>query len=95
MAQDKALYHGHAIAAVAATTLRQAEEAVQAIVVEYDLLPPVLDVRDAMRDDAPVLHDSMRTKGLADAPDRPTNIASYSIYERGDIGRQGSPRPTW
>ena len=85
MAQDKALYHGHAIAAVAATTLRQAEEAVQAIVVEYDVLAPVLDVRDAMLDEAPVLHESMRTKGLADAPDRPTNIASYSIYELGDI----------
>ena len=85
MAQDKALYHGHAIAAVAATTLRQAEEAAKAVAVEYDVLPPVLDVRDAMRDDAPVLHESMRTKGLTDPPDRPTNIASYSIYELGDI----------
>ena len=88
MAQDKALYHGHAIAAVAATTVRQAEEAVKRIAVEYQVLPPVLDVRDAMRDGAPVLHESMRTKGLpdgADASGRPTNVASYSVYELGDL----------
>lgn len=85
MAQEKALYHGHAIAAVAATTMRQAEEAARLISVTYEVLPPVLDVRDAMKDDSPVLHESMRTKGLQDAPDRPTNIAKYDIQELGDI----------
>ena len=52
MARDKVLYHGHAIAAVAATSPRIAEEALGLIEVDYQPLPHVLDVRAAMAPDA-------------------------------------------
>lgn len=53
MARDKVLYHGHAVAAVAATTTTIAEEALRAIKVEYEPLPAVLDIDSAMAEDAP------------------------------------------
>src|SRR5215475_481682 len=56
MARDKALYEGHAVAAVAATSPLVATEAVELIEVEYEILPFVIDVEAAMADDAPILH---------------------------------------
>ena len=56
MAQDKVLYDGHAVAAVAAESPHVAEQALALIDVEYELLPPLLDVRSAMAEDAPVIH---------------------------------------
>ena len=64
LASEKVLYRGHAVAAVAALNAHQAEEAVKRIKVEYEVLAPVLDVRDAMRDDAPMLKESRRTKAI-------------------------------
>lgn len=55
LAKTKVLYTGHAVAAVAATSPHVAEEAVALIDVRYEVLPPVLDVRAAMRDDAPIV----------------------------------------
>ena len=43
MARNKVMYHGHAVAAVAASTPRLAEQALHAIKVEYEVLEPVLD----------------------------------------------------
>jgi CO/xanthine dehydrogenase Mo-binding subunit len=59
MAREKVLYDGHAVAAVAATNLEIAEAALELIKVEYDILPHVIDVDDAMKDSAPVLDDKM------------------------------------
>ena len=59
MASDKALYKGHAIAAVAAESPHVAEEALGLIKVDYEVLKPILDVREAMREDAPLLLDNM------------------------------------
>ena len=60
LAHDKVLYKGHAVAAVAATSPHVAEEAVKLIKVEYEPLPAVTWVLDAMKDDAPLLHDDVR-----------------------------------
>jgi CO/xanthine dehydrogenase Mo-binding subunit len=57
MAADKVLYKGHAVAAVAATSAHIAEEALGLIEVEYEVLSPVLHVLDAMKDEAPLLHE--------------------------------------
>ena len=57
MAKDKVLYDGHALAAVAADNPHDAELAVNLIKVEYEVLPPVMNVRAAMSDDAPVIHE--------------------------------------
>ncbi len=87
LASDKALYRGHAIAAVAAASPHVAELALGKIKVEYEVLPPVLDVRDAMRDDAPLLNESRRTKTLmtGELSDRPSNIATYNKFAGGDV----------
>jgi CO/xanthine dehydrogenase Mo-binding subunit len=85
MARDKALYRGHAVAAVAATSTHIALEALDLIEVHYDVLEPVLDVRDAMRPEAPLLDEKRRTKSLAGADDRPSNIAEHVQFAWGDV----------
>jgi xanthine dehydrogenase molybdenum-binding subunit len=85
LASDKALYMGHAVAAVAAKNNHIAEEALAKIKVEYEPLPPVLDVRDAMRDDAPLLSEKRVTKSMGKTGDKPSNIASYNRFETGDL----------
>ena len=61
MAREKALYRGHAIAAVAATSAAVAEEALGLIDVEFEVLTPVLDADAAMAAGAPVLHERLVT----------------------------------
>ena len=85
MARDKALYAGHAVAAVAAASAQAALEALELIDVEYEELPWVIDVEDAMEPDAPVLHDFLRTDGIEPPPDTPSNIASRSGFTLGDV----------
>ena len=85
LAHDKVLYHGHAIAAVAANSVHVAEEAVGLIDVEYEVLKPVLDVREAMADDAPILHEELRTTALGEVGDKATNVAQHFRHARGDL----------
>ncbi|HEV8717959.1 MAG TPA: xanthine dehydrogenase family protein molybdopterin-binding subunit [Candidatus Binatia bacterium] len=85
LARDKALYDGHAVAVVAATSPHIAEEALALIKVEYEVLPHVLDVRKAMQNDAPILLPDLRTSGTPEKSDKPTNIASQVRFARGDL----------
>ncbi|HEX6269653.1 MAG TPA: xanthine dehydrogenase family protein molybdopterin-binding subunit [Anaerolineales bacterium] len=85
LAKDKALYSGHALAAVAAINAHVAEEAAALIEVEYEVLPPVLDVRKAMQPDSPILLEDIRTDELGKKGDHPTNIAAHSQHRVGDI----------
>ena len=86
LAAGKALYRGHAIAAVAAASPHVAEEALKLIKVDYEVLVPVLDVRDAMRDDAPLLKEDRYTKELGGAKsEKPSNIASHIQFQSGDL----------
>ena len=85
MARDKVLYEGHALAAVAATSRRVALAALAAIEVDYEVLPHVIDVEDAMAPDAPILHPDMITSGADPVPDRASNVAARHVYERGDL----------
>src|SRR5260370_23919547 len=64
LAREKALYKGHAVAAIAAANPHVAEEALELIEVDYEVLPPVIDVRAAMSDKAPLLHDDLVTQSL-------------------------------
>ena len=79
------LYEGHAVAAVAATSQAAADAALQAIDVDYEVLPHVLGLEQAMREDAPLLHDDVFTKGLSPKPDKPSNASMKVVIERGDI----------
>lgn len=86
LASDKVLYHGHAVAAVAARGPHEAEAALAKIKVTYEVLPPVLDVRDAMREDAPLLDETRFTKTIAgETADKPSNIAAHTRFEEGDL----------
>jgi CO/xanthine dehydrogenase Mo-binding subunit len=79
MAQDKVLFAGHPVAAVAATTDSIAAEAVKLIEVEYEVLPWVIDVEEAMKPDAPILHDHIQFEG------KPSNIAGKLEHKLGDV----------
>ena len=85
MARDKALYAGHSVAAVAATTAEAADAALALIDVDYEPLPWIIDVDEAMRPEAPVLHDFLRTAGGEDEGDAPTNVASRTAFTLGDV----------
>ena len=84
MAQGKVLYAGHAVAAVAATSTAIAEEAIALIEVDYEVLPHVLTIEAALAPDAPLLHDDIFTKGLAEKPTKPSNAALCFTIGRGD-----------
>ena len=62
LAREKVHYHGHAVAAVAATSPHIASEAVKLIDVEYEVLPPVLEARAAMEPSAPVIIEDLLTE---------------------------------
>jgi CO/xanthine dehydrogenase Mo-binding subunit len=85
MARGKALYDGHAVAAVAATSPSIAEEACELIEVDYHVLPHVIDVEEAMKPDAPLLHDDLFTQGLDPKPTHPSNVAKVISFAKGDI----------
>ena len=87
MAHDKALYEGHAVAAVAATSPHIALEALKLIDVDYEVLPPVMDVRGAMDPNSPLLHPSQRTDTAGEKSENPSNIAAHLIAEEGDIAK--------
>ena len=85
LAKDKALYHGHAIAGVAAKTETAAEAALALIEVNYEVLPPIMSIEDAMADGAALIHENLITKGMAEQPTSPSNISSRMEMNKGDM----------
>ncbi len=79
MAREKALFHGHPVAAVAATTEAIAAEACEMIDVDYEVLPWVIEIEDAIKPDAPILHDFIRFEEKA------SNIAGKIEHKLGNI----------
>ncbi len=74
LAQEKVRFIGDEIAAVAAISEDIAEEALDLIKVEYEILPAVFDPFEAMKDGSPLLHD-----------DKPNNICAESHIGFGDV----------
>ena len=87
LASDKALYKGHAVAAVAAVSPHVAEEAVGLIEVDYEVLPSTITVLDSMKDDAPILHEGMTTDELGEKTDKVSNIAEHFQHVKGDLDK--------
>lgn len=79
LAHEKALFHGHPVAAVAATSGAIAEEACKLIEVDYEVLPWAIEIDDAIADDAPILHDFVEFEG------KPSNIAGTLEHKLGDL----------
>ena len=82
LARGKVLYDGHAVAVVAATSPHIADEALRLIEVDYEILPPVMTVAEAMKPGAPILLPALRN---ADEGDKPTNVAMHLQLPRGDV----------
>jgi len=85
LAREKVLYEGHAIAAVAAISSSIAEHAASLIKVEYEVLPHVIDVDEAMSPDAPILFEDMITRGIEPPPAKPSNISKRLDFAIGDV----------
>jgi len=85
LAAGKALYRGHAVAAVAAVSPHIAEEAAGLIAVDYEPLPCVLTAPEAMQQGAPLLHEDLKTKELGQPTDRASNVADHIRFAMGDI----------
>jgi CO/xanthine dehydrogenase Mo-binding subunit len=83
MARDKALYDGHGVAAVAAINEATAKAALDLIKVEYEILPHVTEIADAMRPDAPVVNAGFvqenAPKGYSE------NVVSAHEFGHGDL----------
>jgi carbon-monoxide dehydrogenase large subunit len=85
---DKVRYIGDKVAAVAAESRDAAEEAVNLIDVEYEELPAVFDVLDAMKPGAPVLHDNAPAYDGAPAEIMAPaggNVVNKLTFGKGDI----------
>jgi CO/xanthine dehydrogenase Mo-binding subunit len=91
VAVEKVRHVGDPVAAVAALTVDAAEEALKLIEVEYEELPAVLSVEDAIKANPTLVHESVRIpeSGFADLtelkPVDGTNICTHFRLNRGDI----------
>ncbi len=85
MARGRALYDGHAVAAVAAIDAPTAKKALKLIKVQYKTLPHVTDVDEAMKPGAPIIHDWVYTTGVDPKPTKPSNISQRSQFGHGDV----------
>jgi CO/xanthine dehydrogenase Mo-binding subunit len=85
MAREKALYAGHAVAAVAATSAKIAAQAVKLIEVDYEVLPWVIDVDEALKPGAPILHEHMKGVGAKPGPATTSNVGGTLEHKLGDI----------
>jgi CO/xanthine dehydrogenase Mo-binding subunit len=91
VAVEKVRHVGDPVAAVAATTVDAAEEALRLIEVDYEELPAALDVHEALKSGAVLVHDSIKlpSSGFADLaeikPVEGTNICTHFKLNRGDV----------
>ncbi|MFK7945209.1 MAG: xanthine dehydrogenase family protein molybdopterin-binding subunit [Paracoccaceae bacterium] len=85
MAGEKALYDGHAVAAVAATSAHIARKAVRLIEVDYEILPHVTDVDEAMKPGAPVLREAGGDETVPEGYSK--NVMARHEFGHGDIDK--------
>lgn len=73
---SKALYVGQPLGAIAAESRYQAEDGVDAVIVEYDPLPPVSNVKSALEASSPLLHSAWGD-----------NVAAEDSFQTGHVER--------
>ena len=88
IAVDTVRFYGEVVAAVAADSIEIAAQAVELIEVEYQVLPPVQDVQEAVKPGAQLVHPDLENyswiKGVF-FPEPGTNIASHIKVRKGDV----------
>ena len=87
LASGKVMYKGHAVAAVAANSVHEAEEALSLIEVEYEPLPTVMTAPEGMKKDAPVVHDDLATDEFGEKTRTGTNVSSHILWKLGDVDK--------
>lgn len=95
LARDTVVFTGQPVAVVVAETEEQAQDAAEAVFVEYEPLAPILDPEEAMREDAPLVHaeglvqDDEGVQHAAVELDEeetttPANVHDHAHFHRGD-----------
>jgi len=79
---SKVRFVGDRVAAVAAESRSIAERAIRLIEVQYDILPAVLEIEQAMAPGAPVIHDEPDSTKIFD---RERNVAGHILREIGNV----------
>lgn len=89
IAKEKVRFWGEPVAIVAAVTEKAAAEAVELIEVEYEVLPGVFDPLEAMKPDAPIIHEDLANYDIVPIfyPQPGTNIANHFKLRKGDIDK--------
>jgi CO/xanthine dehydrogenase Mo-binding subunit len=101
LAVGRVRFHGQPVAAVAADDVHTAEEALDLIAVDYEVLPAALDPLAAMQDDAPLVREQVVASDNAEAQahatvatgeekptsSHPSNVAGRVHFHRGDVER--------
>ena len=99
LARDKVRHIGERVAAVAAVDEDTAQQAVDLIDVQYEELPAVFDLLEAMEPGAPVIHEGFNDyAGVTETPGpgpfgglpplkQPGNRYQYKITDRGDLDK--------
>ena len=94
VAVDKVRYVGDPVAAVAAVDEATAEEAINLLEAEYEELPAVTSIEEALKSDVPRVHGDSSTQGVlhghhyeAPAEFKETNICYHFGYVKGDIAQ--------
>ncbi|MDT4976029.1 MAG: aerobic carbon-monoxide dehydrogenase large subunit, partial [Pseudonocardiales bacterium] len=87
LATDKVRFQGQEVAFVVAEDRYSARDALELIDVEYDLLPPVVDVRKALAADAPVIRDDLDGKTDNHCFDWQTGdeAATNAVFDKAEV----------
>jgi carbon-monoxide dehydrogenase large subunit len=86
LAIDRVRYVGEPVVAVAADTERRAQEALDLVTVDYEPLPAVVDLQEAVGEDAPLVHPDLHAYQRGSHQIVPhSNINTLYRFERGDV----------
>ncbi len=86
LARNEVRFAGEKVAAVAAVDEETAREALELIDVEYEVLPALLEVKEAMRDGAALVHENLHTYSGLPSPVKQTNVFLHETFTKGDAG---------
>ena len=78
IANEKVLYDGHAVAAVAAVDLNTAKKAIKSINVKFKKLPFVINIEDAMKKEAPLVAKGKKNEHIPDGFS--DNVVQYCSF---------------
>jgi len=87
LATDKVRFQGQEVAFVVAEDRYAARDALELIDVEYEILPPVIDVRKALEPDAPVIRTDLEGKTDNHCFDWETGdaAATQAVFDKADV----------